>query len=405
MFYKQLGQVPQKRHTQFRKPDGGLHREEVMGVHGFAGIQSILYHLHQPTRVLRAAAVADTRPEYVDYGALRHRKFRAGQLGAYGDAITSRRVVLGNRDVTLAVARPDSPMRYFYRNGQNYECIFVHEGRGTLHSVFGKLAFGPGDYVVIPYSVTWRMDFEGPDNRLLVIESASQITSPERYRNRYGQLLEHAPFCERDFRTPEELVTVDEMGEFEIRVKARDQITAQWLDHHPFDVVGWDGCVYPWAFNIADFEPITGRIHQPPPVHQTFEGDGYVICSFVPRLFDYHPNAIPAPYNHANVNSDEVLYYVDGDFMSRKGVERSDLTLHPSGLPHGPHPGTTEASIGKDRTEETAVMIDTFLPLHVTEAALDIEDASYATSWLPEKPFGSTASGSDTAALGEGLSG
>lgn len=405
MFYRKMGEIPHKRHTQFKKPDGGLYREEVMGVHGFAGIQSILYHLYQPTRVLRAEKLADTHVEYADFGALRHRMFSAGRIQPGGDAISARTVLLGNSDVTIAAARPTEPMNHFYRNGQSYECIFVHEGSGTLHSVFGQLRFGPGDYVVIPYSVTWRMDFDTPENRHLVIESRGQITSPERYRNHYGQLLEHSPFCERDFRGPTELETIDELGEFEVRIKVRDSITAQWLDHHPFDVIGWDGYVYPFAFNIVDFEPITGRIHQPPPVHQTFEADGYVVCSFVPRLFDYHPDSIPAPYNHANVNSDEVLYYVDGDFMSRKGVGLYDITLHPSGLPHGPHPGTTEASIGKVRTEETAVMIDTFKPLQVTAAAVAMENDGYLTSWLPAAPGGGTANGSGPRVVGEGISG
>lgn len=398
MFYQRLGEIPHKRHTQFRKPDGGLYREELMGVHGFAGIQSILYHLHQPTQVTRVQKLADTRVEYVPFGPLCHRHFLTKDLPAGGDMVTGRQVLMGNEDVTMAVARPTQDMPYFFRNGQNYECFFVHEGSGTLHSVFGDLAFGPGDYVIVPYSVTWQVRFDTPDNRLLVFESRGQITTPERYRNNYGQLLEHSPFCERDLRTPSRLQTVDEAGEFEVRVKARDELTAQWLDHHPFDVVGWDGCLYPWAFNIADFEPITGRVHQPPPVHQTFEADGYVLCSFVPRLFDYHPLAIPAPYNHANVNSDEVLYYVDGDFMSRKGVGQFDVTLHPSGLPHGPHPGTIEASIGKPATGETAVMFDTFRPLAVTAAAVALENPEYAFSWLPGHHDGAGPSSTATSA-------
>jgi homogentisate 1,2-dioxygenase len=382
MFYQRMGDIPQQRHVQFRKPDGTLYREEVMGVHGFAGIQSILYHHYDPTRIVRVETLADARPRFVDFGPLRHRMLHTGDVPEGGDPVSGRRVLLGNEDITMAVARPTEPMDYFYRNGQNYECLFVHEGTGTLHSVFGRLPFGPGDYVVIPYSVTWRMDFDTDQNRLLVFESRSQITTPKRYRNWYGQLLEHAPFSERDFRTPEALETYDEMGEFEVRVKARNEITAQWLDHHPFDVVGWDGFVYPWAFNIADFMPITGKVHQPPPVHQTFEGDGYVICSFVPRLFDYHPQSVPAPYNHANVNSDEVLYYFDGDFMSRRGVGEYDITLHPSGLPHGPHPGTVEASLGKERTDETAVMMDTFRPLQLTAEAVALENPDYAFSWV-----------------------
>lgn len=393
MFYQRQGTIPHKRHTQFRRPDGSLFREELMGVAGFAGIQSILYHHYDPTRILRVEKVADARVEYADFGPLRHRHFLTQDIPAGGDPITGRTVLIGNRDITMAVARPTEPMNYFYRNGQNYECLFISEGRGTLHSIFGRLGFEPGDYVVIPYSVTWRMDFEPGENRIVAFESPSEITTPKRYRNWFGQHLEHSPFCERDFRTPVELETYDELGEFEVRVKARDEITAHWLDHHPFDVVGWDGFVYPWIFNIRDFEPITGRVHQPPPVHQTFEGEGFVICSFVPRLFDYHPLSIPAPYNHANVNSDEVLYYWDGDFMSRKGVGRHDLTLHPSGMPHGPHPGTVEASIGKARTEETAVMMDTFRPLHVTTAALALENPDYTYSWIPGRHAEQSANG------------
>ena len=388
MFYQRLGEVPAKRHTQFRKADGGMYREEVMGVHGFAGIQSILYHVYDPTRLTRVESLGRAKPEYVDFGPLRHRHFLTADVPAGGDVVSGRRVLMGNGDVTFAIARPTEPMTYYYRNGQNYECLFVHEGSGTLHSVFGRLPFGPGDYIVIPYSVTWRMDFDTESNRVVCFESRGQIETPKRYRNGYGQLLEHAPYNERDIRVPVGLETFDELGEFEVRVKARDEITAQWLDHHPLDVVGWDGFVYPWAFNIGDFEPITGRVHQPPPVHQTFEADGYVICSFVPRMFDYHPLSIPAPYNHNNVNSDEVLYYVDGDFMSRRGVNKYDITWHPSGLPHGPHPGTVEASIGKARTEETAVMFDTFHPLQVTAEALALEDPTYFSSWLPGRHNG-----------------
>lgn len=405
MFYQRLGEIPAKRHVQFRRPDGSLYREEVMGVAGFAGIQSILYHHHQPTRLLRAEDLGDVSVKYADFGALRHRHFLTRDVPAGGDGVAGRTVLIGNQDITMAVARPTESMSYYYRNGQSYECIFVHEGTGTLRSVFGRLPFGPGDYLVIPYSTTYQLEYDTPHNRLVVFETRDQITTPQRYRNWYGQLLEHAPFCERDFRTPDALETFDAFGEFEVRVKVRDRLTAHWLDHHPFDVVGWDGFVYPWAFNIKDFEPITGRIHQPPPVHQTFEGAGFVICSFVPRLFDYHPESIPAPYNHANVNSDEVLYYVDGDFMSRKGVGLYDITLHPSGLPHGPHPGTMEASIGKQRTEETAVMMDTFHPLHVTEAALALENPAYATSWLPAVPHGPTANGAAPKSIGEGISG
>jgi homogentisate 1,2-dioxygenase len=381
-FYHKLGQLPHKRHTQFRQPDGSLYREEVMGLEGFDGIESLLYHVHQPTQIKHAELIAELKNDFCDFGAIRHRHFKSGNMQAGGDPVSGRRVVLGNHDVTLGVVRPTESMNYFYRNGQAYEVYFVHTGEGTLHTNFGKLDFRPGDYIVIPFSTTWRMELRGTDHKFLVIESPSMIQVPKRYRNQYGQMLEHAPFCERDFRVPEELETHTEQGDFEVRVKVRDRLTRHILDHHPFDVVGWDGYLYPWIFNIGDFEPITGRVHQPPPVHQTFMGHNFVVCSFVPRMFDYHPQAIPAPYNHSNVNSDEVLYYVEGNFMSRRGVEIGSFTLHPSGLPHGPHPGTMEASIGKERTEELAVMVDTFHPLHVTADALAMEDDKYAYSWV-----------------------
>ena len=273
-------------------------------------------------------------------------------------------------------------MNYFYRNAQAYEMWFVHEGNGTLKTQFGHLPFEPGDYIVIPYGTTWQLVLDTDEARFFIAESRTQIEPPKRYRNKYGQLLEHAPYCERDIRVPQEIETLTEHGEYEVRVKVRDTITRHILDHHPFDVVGWDGYLYPWIFNVRDFEPITGRIHQPPPVHQTFEGWNFVVCSFVPRLFDYHPQGIPAPYNHSNVNSDEVIYYCDGHFMSRKGIDKYDITLHPSGLPHGPQPGATEASIGKEKTEELAVMVDTFNPLHIAVDALELEKSGYMASWL-----------------------
>ncbi|MFN8530456.1 MAG: homogentisate 1,2-dioxygenase [Anaerolineae bacterium] len=381
-FYHKLGDIPHKRHTQFRKPDGGLYREEVMGLEGFSGIQSLLYHHFLPPRVVHAEDCGPAVPETVEFGALRHRACSTGLMPTGGDPVSARRVILANSDVTLGIARPTRGMDAFYRNAQAYEVWFVHEGNGLLHSQFGKLAYQPGDYIVIPYGTTWQMTLDTPEGRFFVIESPSQIEPPKRYRNAYGQLLENAPYCERDIRVPTDLHPHTERGEFEVRIKARDRITKHVLDHHPFDVVGWDGCLYPWIFSIHDFEPITGRIHQPPPVHQTFEGWNFVICSFVPRLFDYHPQAIPAPYNHSNVNSDEVIYYCDGNFMSRKGIERYDVTLHPSGLPHGPQPGASEASIGAKATEELAVMVDTFHPLHLTPDALDIEKPAYMASWL-----------------------
>ncbi len=381
-FYHTLGNIPHKRHTQFRKPDGSLYREQVIGTKGFSGIQSVLYHVHQPTQIKHVEKLGSAAVDYADYGPLRHRLFKSRDVAKGGDAVSGRRVLLGNANVTLAVARPTQSMDYHYRNGEAHEMIFMHRGEGALHSQYGRLDFGPGDYLNIPISTTWRMELKGDDHRMLVFESPHDFETPARYRNEYGQLLEHSPFCERDFRPPSALETHDETGDFEVCVKARGEYHRHILDHHPLDVVGWDGYLYPHAFNIADFEPITGRVHQPPPVHQTWEGWNFVICSFVPRMFDYHPQAIPAPYNHANVNSDEVIYYAEGNFMSRKGVDQYDFSLHPGGLPHGPHPGTVEASIGKARTEELAVMIDTFHPLHVTPFALELEDERYAYSWL-----------------------
>jgi homogentisate 1,2-dioxygenase len=381
-FYHKLGQIPQKRHTQFRKPDGGLYREEVMGLEGFSGIQSILYHNFLPPRVQKVKDLGAVEVDYADFGPLKHRAFATAEAPLGGDPISARRTLMGNNDVTLGISRPNRSMDYFYRNGQAYEVWFTHEGQGVMLSQFGVLPFGPGDYIVIPFGTTWQFRLDSSEARFFIIESASQIEPPKRYRNQYGQMLEHAPYTERDIRPPWNLETHTETGRFEVRIKVRDRITSHELDHHPLDVVGWDGYLYPWVFNINDFEPITGSLHQPPPVHQTFQGRNFVVCSFVPRLFDYHPEAIPAPYNHSNVNSDEVIYYTEGDFMSRRGINQYDITLHPSGLPHGPQPGATEASIGKKRTDELAVMVDTFHPLQVAVAALELEKPAYMDSWL-----------------------
>ncbi len=391
-FYHRLGVLPHKRHTQFKKPDGSLYREEVMGLEGFHGIQSILYHCHLPTRVKSVDLLGTAKTQYTDFGPVRHRLFRTKEVPAGGDPVSARRALLGNNDVTLGISRPTQSMEFYYRNGQAYEVWFAHEGSGRLRTQFGNLDFGPGDYVVIPYGTTWKMEIEG-ECRFLVVESPSQVAPPRRYRNDFGQLLEHAPYCERDIRTPAELETHDEAGDFEVRVKMRDQISRHVLAHHPFDVIGWDGFLYPWSFNINDYEPITGRVHQPPPVHQTFEAHNFVVCSFVPRLFDYHPQAIPAPYNHSNVNSDEVIYYVDGNFMSRRGVDKYDWTLHPGGMPHGPQPGMTEASLGKQRTEELAVMVDTFHPLQVAMEALEFEVDEYMFSWTQDGNLPPTTTG------------
>lgn len=383
-YYYKLGNMPSKRHIQFRQPNGSLYHEEVMGIYGFAGIQSILYHLYPPTQVQHLETFAKTEICYEETGALRHRHFFTAEVPAGGDAIQARQPLMGNQDVVLYIARPTQPMSYWYKHSAGDDTLFIHDGTGTLESQFGNLRYQPGDYLVIPTGVMWRLiPDSGVEQRMLVIESIGHIEPPKRYLNNYGQFLEHSPYCERDIRPPDELVTYDEKGEFEVRVKSRGIITRIIYGHHPLDVVGWDGHLWPFAFNIADFEPITGRVHQPPPVHQTFDGPGFVVCSFVPRLFDYHPLAIPAPYNHSNVDSDEVLYYVEGDFMSRKGIKRASVTVHPNGVPHGPHPGTYEGSIGKARTEELAVMVDTFRPLKIAVPALELEDPKYPYSWLP----------------------
>ena len=381
-FYHQLGQIPHKRHVQFRKPSGELYREELMGLEGFSSIQSILYHHFLPPRVVRTEDLGALAPETVDFGPIRHRAFKTEDAPLGTDPVSARIPLLSNRDVTLGVARASRGMDYFYRNAQAYETWWVHEGSGVLKSQFGNLPFRKGDYIVIPFGTTWQMQIGGTEARFFTIENPSQIEPPKRYRNQYGQMLEHAPYSERDVRVPQELETHTERGEFEVRVKVRDRLTRHVLDHHPFDVIGWDGYLYPWIFNIEDFEPITGRVHQPPPVHQTFEGHNFVVCSFVPRLFDYHPEAIPAPYNHSNVNSDEVIYYAEGNFMSRKGIERCDISLHPYGLPHGPQPGMTEASIGQKETAELAVMVDTFYPLNLTTHALELENPEYMATWM-----------------------
>lgn len=384
-YYYKLGQLPHKRHTQFRQPDGSLYHEEVMGIHGFAGIQSILYHLYPPTQVRRVDVETRVDIEYEEPGPLRPRHLCTADIPAGGDAIEGRVPLMGNSDVVLYVARPTKGMDYWYKFAHGDDVLFVHEGTGILQTQFGYLDYKPGDYLVLPTGVIWRlMPDKGVSQRLFVVEAYGHVVPPKRYLNHYGQFLENSPYCERDIRPPDELITTDEIGEYEVRVKARDTITRFVYDHHPLDVVGWDGHLWPFVFNIADFEPITGRVHQPPPVHQTFDGPGFVLCSFVPRLFDYHPLAIPAPYNHSNVDSDEVLYYVEGEFMSRKHIERASITVHPNGIPHGPHPGTYEGSIGKEKTEELAVMVDTFRPLRLTRFALGIEDEQYPYSWLPD---------------------
>jgi len=381
-FYHRMGQIPPKRHTTFHRPDGSLFREQVMGTKGFSGNQSILYHHYPPTEVVQSSLHSRYMPEYEEQGALRHRHLRTGPITASGDALSGRQYLLGNDDLLLGVVNPAGPMDYYYRNGEGDEVLFVHAGEGRVETMFGTLTYRKGDYIVLPIGTIYRVVPNDGDTRMLVIETNSWISTPKRYRNEHGQLLEHSPFCERDIRLPEALETHTDVGEFEVRTKARGYLHSIVLNHHPLDVVGWDGYLYPYIFNIGDFEPITGRIHMPPPIHQTFEGHNFVICSFVPRLFDYHPQAIPAPYFHSNVDSDEVLYYVDGNFMSRKGVEEGSITLHPAGIPHGPHKGKIENSIGKKETPELAVMVDTFRPLKVVKQSAAPEDEAYMYSWL-----------------------
>ena len=383
--YHSLGRVPAKRHTQFRKDDGSLYSEEVIGAEGFSGISSIAYHLHPPTVVERVDDPTPFGVTYADLDFLRHRHILGANIKSGGDWLESRRYVMGNDDVRLAIAEPTKSAEYFYRNAVADEMIYVHDGSGALETPFGIVEFGKGDYVHVPRTITHRWRFDSHTrSRVLIIESFSEIRYPSRYTNGSGQLLEHAPYCERDIRPPSDLVTYDQDGGFEVRIAKHGYLHPVVFRYHPFDIVGWDGYMYPYAFSINDFEPITGRVHQPPPVHQTFAGKNFVICSFVPRKYDYHPDAIPVPYNHSNIDSDEVLYYAEGDFMSRRGVTRGSFTLHPGGIAHGPHPGTVEASIGKERTDELAVMVDTFRPLRLTIHALENEDEDYMYSWRPE---------------------
>ncbi|MBK7887869.1 MAG: homogentisate 1,2-dioxygenase [Bacteroidetes bacterium] len=383
--YHSLGKFPHKRHTQFRKPDGSLYAEELVSTHGFSNVYSLIYHAHAPTLVKAVGEPFSREPKIAFQRFLRHQSFEGFHVQPEDDYIESKKAVLVNNDLHIALAAPrKSITEYFLKNADADEMIFVHEGSGVLKTIYGNISFGYGDYLVIPRGTIFQLHFNDSNNRLLIVESFSPIETPRRYRNAYGQLEEHSPFCERDIRKPVDLETHDEQGEFRVMIKKQGIVYPYVYATHPFDAIGWDGNHYPWALSIHDFEPITGRVHQPPPVHQTFEAENYVICSFVPRLYDYHPDAIPAPYNHSNVDSDEVLYYVDGDFMSRKSVTKGMITLHPAGIPHGPHPGTVEKSIGKKETRELAVMIDTFKPLWLTEEGLKIMSDNYYKSWIEE---------------------
>jgi homogentisate 1,2-dioxygenase len=382
--YQRLGEVPHKRHTQFRKPDGGLYAEELFGEEGFSGVYSLLYHQHPPTRVTRIERHGAVCREEWPQETHRHHHVKSRDVEPGGDAVSGRKLMFFNNDCAMSVVRPAADMGYFYRNSMGDELLFVHEGEGTLETTFGSLPYGPGDYLLIPRGTTWRIQPSAAyPQRMLVVEAfGGPMQPPKRYRNEFGQLLEHSPYCERDLRAPAELPRHEERGEFEVRIKVNGEVMRYFFDFHPLDVVGWDGFLYPYAFNISDFEPITGRVHQPPPVHQTFEGPSFVVCSFCPRKLDYHPQAVPVPYNHSNIDSDEVIYYVSGNFGSRRGIEVSSFTLHPRGIPHGPHPGTVEKSLGAERTDELAVMVDTFRPLKLAADAEPLDDVSYPYSWL-----------------------
>jgi homogentisate 1,2-dioxygenase len=379
--YHTLGKIPRKRHIAFRRPDGALYAEQLVGNEGFTGPSSLLYHVRPPTTVKSARRIRDVKYEADTDQTLKHRHFRTARLPRGGSPTLDRTPLLFNDDVAMLYSQPDKQDAHFYRNAQGDEVVYVAEGEGTLETQFGNMPITPGDYLVIHRGILHRYVFTKPA-KLLIFESRGYVRTPSRYRNDYGQIVEGAPYSERDFRVPRELVTHDETGDFQIVVKQYNGLNEFILDHHPFDVVGWDGMFYPWAFNINDFEPIVGRVHQPPPVHQTFQGDGFVICSFCPRPFDFHPEAVPAPYNHSNVDSDEVIFYASSEFMSRKGIEYGSITHHPDGIPHGPHPGRAEASIGAKGTDELAVMMDSFRPLRVAKAVLPIEDAGYQTSWF-----------------------
>ncbi len=381
--YHHLGKIPPKRHTQFAKPNGGFYYEQLFGTVGFDGMSSLLYHLHRPTQVRAILETLDVTPQIAVPHNMTARLLQGFQLAPVDDYLESRTPLMVNGDIHIGLAAPRKSLRdYFYKNADADELLFIHRGTGTLRTLLGNIRFEYGDYLVIPRGMIYQIDFDTEDNRLLYAESFHPLYTPKRYRNWFGQLLEHSPYCERDYKLPTELETHDQTGDFVLKVKKQGQLHQLVYATHPFDVVGYDGYNFPYGISIHNFEPITGRVHQPPPVHQMFETKAFVVCSFCPRLYDYHPLAIPAPYNHSNIDSDEMLYYVDGDFMSRNNIEQGHITLHPGGIPHGPAPGAMERSIGQTSTQELAVMIDTFRPLAVTTAAMGMDDGKYYQSWL-----------------------
>lgn len=381
--YHHLGNIPQKRHTVFKSPKGDFYYEQLFGTEGFSGHSSLLYHIHRPTQVKEILKSYSVEPKIAIDKNIKSLLLKGFDIKPTSDFLESRKTVLLNNDCQIGLAAPTESLKsYFYKNADADELIFIHKGKGKLKTFMGNIPFEYGDYLIIPRGMIYQMEFETSDNRLFYVESFAPYYTPKRYKSSSGQLLEHSPFCERDFKLPSELETYDEKGDFIVKIKKEGMIHEVVYATHPFDVVGWDGYNFPYAFSIHNFEPITGRVHQPPPVHQTFETSTFVVCSFVPRLYDYHPAAIPAPYNHSNIDSDEVLYYVDGDFMSRNNIEQGHITLHPKGIPHGPAPGAMERSIGQTITQELAVMVDTFRPLKVTEDAMKIDDGKYYKSWV-----------------------
>ena len=381
--YHKLGDIPSKRHTVFKNKNGRFYYEELFGTIGFDGMSSLMYHTQRPTQVKEILNTYSISPKAAIENNLKSMMLVGFNVEKESDFLKSRKVILFNNNCQISLSSPTKSLKeYFYKNTDSDEVIFIHKGSGKLRTFLGNIDFKYGDYLVIPRGVIYQIDFNEENNRLFIVESKSPVYTPKRYRNWFGQHLESSPYCERDLHPPNELETFDEVGDFLLKIKKDDSIHECVYAAHPFSIVGWDGYNYPYKFSIHDFEPITGRIHQPPPVHQTFETSNFVICSFVPRLYDYHPNAIPAPYNHSNIDSDEVIYYVDGDFMSRKNVDEGYISLHPAGIPHGPHPGLMEKSIGKKETKELAVMVDTFQPLKVTDYAVKIDDGKYYQSWL-----------------------
>ena len=379
-FYFKQGKTPKKRHTVFNNQNGDKYYEELVSREGFSSIYSNLYHLHRPTKVKQIGQLIQQKLIH-SAKQHRHRHIYTDKIQSSGDVINSRVPLFFNADIIIAVANANISMDYCYRNGIGDEVLFIQSGVGTFVTNLGTLKCNSGDYVVIPRGIIWQLNPK-ETMQILVINSLGPIETPSQYRNRFGQLLENSPFCERDITPPFLQEPLDFQGDILVKTKTFIGIQEYHYDNHPFDVVGWDGYYFPWIFSIHDFEPIVGSIHRPPPIHQTFQAPGFVVCSFVPRLFDFHPEAIPAPYPHSNVDSDEIIYYSRGDFMSRQGITQESITHHPMGLPHGPQPGKYHSSVGKEKTDELAVMIDTFKPLNVTQAAREIDNKDYPFSWL-----------------------